>query len=156
MDHAQAERRILKTTRAYLIAGGNRDRAVEQLESEGIPSVAARLAADLVPIAFGWALLKKMGLRKFPSVFELPDYQQSVKVADSHVFTAALVVAVGVFDEGYTDIFSKDVVSMLVSQSAEVDAVNKALNAEPDLDLSEACISSQLLGYSIEDFRDNA
>lgn len=156
MDHTEAERQVYMTIRAYLLANGDRDNAVDRLTEEGLSRVAAGLRADLVPMAFGWGLLKKMGVKRFPSEFDLLDTGEKVKVSDSHVFTTALGFALGVFENGYTEIFSKRVVEMLVSNSAEIDALNKALNAEPELELSKISLSSSLFGYSAEEYAANA
>jgi hypothetical protein len=156
MDHKEAERQVYLTTRAYLLANGDRDNAVDQLTDEGLSRMAAGLRADLVPMAFGWGLLKKMGVMRFPSEFNLSDTGEKVKVSDSHVFTTALGFALEVFENGYTEIFSKRVVEMLVSHSPEVDALNKALNAEPELELTEVSLSSSLVGYSAEEYAANA
>jgi hypothetical protein len=45
---------------------------------------------------------------------------------------------------------------MFVSQSAEVNALNKALNADPDIELSEVSFTSSLFGYSVEEYEANA
>jgi hypothetical protein len=156
MDHKEAERQVYLTTRAYLLANGDRDNAVDRLTDEGLSRVAAGLRADLVPMAFGWGLLKKMGVMRFPSEFNLLDTGEKVRVSDSHVFTTALGFALEVFENGYTEIFSKIVVEMLVSHSAEVDVLNKALIAEPKLELSELSLSSSLFGYSAEEYAANA
>lgn len=156
MDHSEAERQVLLTTRAYLLEDGSRDGAVNRLVEEGLSEVASNLRADLVPMAFGWVLLKKVGVEKFPSYFELTDTQENVRVSDSHVFTAALSIAVKVFEEGYNEMFSKRVVEMLVQHSAEVDALNKALNSDPNLDLSEVTLASKLSGYSSTEYNENA
>ena len=156
MNHSEAERQVLLTTRAYLLANGDRNGAAEQLVEEGLVKIAAEIRADLVPIAFGWALLRKMGVRKFPSEFNLSDTGEKVNVSDSHVFTAALGCAIQVLENGYSEIFSKRVVQMLISNSAEVDVLNKALDAEPNIDLSDVSLSSNLLGYSASDYAENA
>ncbi len=156
MNHSEAENQVLLTTRAYLLAEGDQDRAIANLVKEGLSELAASLRTDLIPIAFGWCLLKKMGVTKFPNVFNLQDTGEQVMVADSHVFIAALGIAKDVFESGYTEIFSQRVVEMLVSHSAEVDALNKALNSMPDLELSEVTLSSSLLGYTSEDYVKNA
>jgi len=156
MEHKEAEQQVYLTTRAYLLANGDRDNTINQLTKEGMSKVAAGLRADLVPMAFGWGLLKKMGVNNFPSEFNLTDTGEKVKVSDSHVFTTALSFALEVFENGYTEIFSKRVVEMLVSQSAEVNASNKALNDEPELDLSEVSLSSSLFGYTAGEYEENA
>ena len=156
MNHAEAEKQVYLTTRAYILASGDRDNAIERLTEDGLSRVAASLSSDLVPMAFGWALLKKMGVKQFPSEFSLSDTGDKVKVSDSHVFTAALKFAVDVFENGYTEIFSKRVVEMFVSHSAEVNALNKALESEPNIELSEVKLSSSLFGYSVEEYAANA
>jgi len=126
MDHKEAEEQVYLTTRAYILVNGDRDNAIAKLTDEGLSRVAAGLRADLVPMAFGWALLKKMGVNNFPSEFLLSDTGEKVKVSDSHVFTTALGFALEVFENGYTEIFSKRVVEMLVSQSSEVNALKQS------------------------------
>lgn len=156
MDHSQAEKYVLETTRAFILAEGDRENAIGLRVKEGFSNVEAALHADLVSMAFGWALLKKMGVRQFPSELDLSDTGEKVKVSDSHVFTTALGIAFDVFQNGYTDIFSQRVVEMLISQSADVDALNRALNSEPDLNLSEVSLSSSLFGYTSGEFEQNA
>ena len=156
MNHEEAEKKVYLTTRAYLLSDGDRDRATNDLENNGLSKIASELFADLVPMAFGWGLLKKMGVKQFPSEINLTDTGETVKVSDSHVFTTALGFAFEVFENGYTEIFSKRVVEMLVSQSAEVNALNNALNSEPDLDLSQVSLSASLFGYTAEEFLANA
>ncbi|MCF6439256.1 hypothetical protein L1077_07430 [Pseudoalteromonas luteoviolacea] len=156
MDHSQAEKYLLETTRAYILASGDKENAIAFLVKEGFSNIAAALYADLVPMAFGWGLLKTMGVQKFPSEFDLTDTGEKVKVSDSHIFTTALGIALDIFRNGYTDIFSQRVVEMLISHSAEVVALNKALNSEPDLNLSEVSFSSSLLGYTSVEFEQNA
>lgn len=156
MDHSQAEKDVLETTRAYILANGERDNAIDLLVEKGFSNLAAALRVDLVPIAFGWALLKKMGVQKFPSDFDLSDTGEKIHVSNSHVFTAALSMALDVFQTGYTDIFSQRVVEMLIAHSAEVDALNNALNSDPNLNLSEVSLSTSLFGYTSEEFQQNA
>lgn len=156
MDHSQAEKDVLETTRAYLLADGERDNAIKLLVEEGFSNIAAALRVDLVPIAFGWALLKKMGVQQFPSEFDLSDTGEKVHVSNSHVFTAALSIALDVFQNGYTEMFSQRVVEMIITHSAEVDALNKALNSDPNLNLSEVTLSSSLFGYTSKEFQQNA
>ena len=156
MNHSEAERQVLLTTRAYLVADGNPDIAISNLMEDGFSNLAASLRTDLVPMAFGWCLLKKMGVTKFPSEFYLEDTGESVRIADSHVFLAALGIAKKIFENGYTEMFSRRVVEMLVSNSAEVDVLNKSLNSEPDLELSEVTLSCSLFGYTAEEFVNNA
>jgi hypothetical protein len=156
MDHSEAKREVLFTTRAFLMANGDREKAIEQLVIDGFSEIKANLRVDLIPIAFGWALLKKMGVESFPSYFELPDSGEKVNVSGSHVFLAALDVAIDVFENGYTEIYSERVIRMLVDRSAEVDAMNRALNAEPHLNISQVKLSSSLHGYSVEEYESNA
>ncbi len=156
MNHSQAERLIIQTTRAFLLASGDRDKAIDLLIEEGIAGVAAALYSDLIPMAFGWALLKEIGVQKFPIEIELQDEGTKVKVTNSHLFTAALNLAWDIFQNGYTEIFSKRVVEMLVSHSAEVVAMNKALNSDPKLNVAEVELTSSLFGYSSKEFAQHA
>jgi hypothetical protein len=95
-------------------------------------------------------------VQQFPSEFDLTDTGEKVKVSNSHSFTAALGIALDVFQNGYTDIFSQRVVEMLISHSAEVDALNRALNSDPNLNLAEVSLSSSLFGYTSGEFEQHA
>jgi len=156
MEHEEAVRQIYLTTRAFLTENEDRERIIDKLIEEGLSPVAASLRVDLVPMAFGWGLLKKMGVKKFPSEFELSDSGAMARVSESHVFVAALGLAIDVFERGYTEIFSQRVVEMLVSHSAEFDSLNKALHTDPSLDLAEVSFSSSLNGYSVKEYIENA
>ena len=151
MDHEEAERLVIRT--AQLTAAlGNEDEVRKQLCNDGLSGADAKKAYYFVQAAFGWALIKKLGVSKFPSDLRFQSRRGdfSVPVSSQHVFTAALVVAVNIMEHGYTQALPKEVFSSVALSSAEADAVNKALNAGEDV--SGAEISTAFHGFEPEDF----
>lgn len=97
--------------------------------------LAKKLYAFL-PMAFGWALLKRMGVSSLPGTFILLDKNGNdveFKVSDQSIFMGALSIAYKVFEYGYTAVLTKEVVTELINNSVEVIAANKALNAGEDI-----------------------
>ncbi|MEO0826057.1 MAG: hypothetical protein AAFY67_10390 [Cyanobacteria bacterium J06642_9] len=159
MNHEKAVDRVRFIS--HCAFHNNMDRAitVALLVREGLTQLEANIAFDLIPIAFGWALLRKMGIEEFPSVFILRNENledQEVPVSSSHIFTAALSIAFDIFTRGYTDDFPKDLVTALCFESADVNAVSKALKADPNIDLSASKLTTILFGYTKDEFQDVA
>ena len=147
------------TARAYVEADGDRDGVINALERRGLFHLEASLRADLVPMAFGWALLRKMGVRSFPSVFVLRQdsgEDEQIAVGDSHVFTAALGLADDVMENGHTKVRNQATVQCVCYQSTDLIAVSQALDADPQLDLAEVELTGILYGYSIEQYQSAA
>lgn len=125
------------------------------LADQGLEGTESDVAVEVVVTAFGWAILRRMGIAKFSSVFIIhqPGGEQGeLNVAESHLFTAALGIATGLFENGYTSSLSKDGVSAIVAASAEVGAVSQALNDNPSTDLTKASLKTSFYGFDVRDF----
>ncbi|MEO0533149.1 MAG: hypothetical protein AAF215_04705 [Cyanobacteria bacterium P01_A01_bin.123] len=157
MNHKEALDRVRFISHSAFHNDMDRVSTVDLLVREGLNQLEANIAFDLIPIAFGWALLRKMGVEEFPSVFILRNENledQEVPVSSSHIFTAALSIAFDIFERGYTDDFSKDLVTALCFESADVNAVSKALKADPNIDLVASKLTTILYGYTKDEFQD--
>ena len=93
-----------------------------------------------IPMAFGFVLAKRMGIEKFPSEYYLLN-KKGEKVlfplANEHYFTAALTLAYETLENGWNERLSKESYEAVIAHSAEMDALNKALNNGEDITGSE-------------------
>ncbi len=108
------------------------DELVETLVRDGVGEVDAELLVRFVPVAFSFALLKLMGLSKFPSTFCVSDASGEwveMPMAAEHYFSAALYLGYEVTTYGYTDRIRKQTFRAITMRSAEMDAVNRFLEA---------------------------
>ena len=100
-----------------------------------------------------------MGVENFPSALILRDpegRESEVRVADSHIYTAALAIGFEVVTDGYTDSVPKEAFSRICNESAEVGALSKLLNEQPETDLSQIQLSAVLFGYTAIDYERSA
>lgn len=98
------------------------------LIGEGIGEVDAELLIRFVPCALSFPLLKRMGLDKFPSTYQVRNCAGQwieLPLADEHYFWAALEVGYDVTTRGYTQRVSKETFRAVTSRSAEMRVVNQ-------------------------------
>jgi len=106
--------------------------AVAALVQSGVREVDAELLIRFVPCALSFALLKLMGLSRFPSTFQVKDdagQWVELPLAAEHYFSAALGVGYEVTTRGYTERISKETFQALTLRSAEMNAVNQFFEA---------------------------
>lgn len=106
--------------------------AVAALVHGGVGEVDAELLVRFVPSALSFALLKRVGLSKFPSTFQVRDHPGrwvEMPLAAEHYFTAALGVGYEVTTRGYTERVSEETFRALTLRSAEMNALNKFFEA---------------------------
>jgi hypothetical protein len=104
------------------------EEAVAALVAGDIAEVDAELLIRLVPCVLSFALLKLLGLIKFPSTYQVKnDAGQCVELplAAEHYFSTALSVGYDVTTQGYTERVSKAVFQAVTLRSAEMNAVNQ-------------------------------
>jgi hypothetical protein len=104
------------------------EEAVADLVRDGIGSVDAELLIRFVPCALTFALLKLMGLGKFPSTYQVQNSDGKwveLPLVCEHYFSAALGVGYDVTTKGYTKRVNKETFRTVMSRSAEINAVNK-------------------------------
>jgi hypothetical protein len=99
-------------------------------------NLTARKIYYFLPITFGWVLLKKMGVQNFPSTFKVlnkNNKEVEFNVSGQDIFMGSLTLAFNIFEHGYTEIITQEVVTELINRSSEVDAANRALNAGSEI-----------------------
>jgi hypothetical protein len=104
------------------------EEAVAALVRDGIGDVDADLLIRFVPCALSFALLKLMGLSKFPSTYQVRNSAGQwveLPLAAEHYFSAALWVGYDVTTRGYTQRVSKAAFQAVTLRSAEMNAVNQ-------------------------------
>lgn len=126
-----------------------------ELVRDGIGEVDAGLLIWFVPCAMSFALLKLMGMTKFPSMFQVKsDNGQWVEspLASEHYFTAALTTGYLVTTQGYSDRISKETFQAVTSRSAEMNAVNRFFEAGHTIEeLAGSSLGSPtLIGITLE------
>ena len=136
---------------------GIRNEAIAKLVAQGMEESRAALGVDLLPIAFGWVAMRKMGVRHVPDslvlrVLGAEDVEHPV--AECPLFNAAYDIANDLFDNGFTDLFPHSVVEALCFSSADVKALTKALGENENLNLGEIEFTSVLFGYTPQDIEE--
>lgn len=102
--------------------------AVAALVRYGVGEVDAELLIRFVPCGLSFALLKLLGLTKFPSTYQVQDAAGQwveMPLAVEHYFSTALGVGYDVTTRGYTERVSKAVFQAVTLRSAEMNAVNQ-------------------------------
>jgi hypothetical protein len=102
--------------------------AVAALVRDGVSEVDAELLVRFVPCGLSFALLRLLGLTKFPSTYQVQNAAGQwveLPLADEHYFSTALGVGYDVTTRGYSERVSKAVFQAATLRSAEMGAVNK-------------------------------
>jgi hypothetical protein len=108
------------------------EEAIATLTRNGIGEVDAELLIRFVPCALSFALLKLMGLSKFPSTFQVQNNAGQwveMPLAAEHYFSTALGIGYDVTTRGYSERVNKEAFRAVTLRSAEMNAVNKFLEA---------------------------
>lgn len=156
MNHDQAAKRAQAIAEACCARQMNRSFVVNDLVAQGLSPTESDVGIEVVASAFGWAILRRMGVESFPHVYQLQQEGAEpieVRIADLHLFTAALGIAIDLFENGYTSSLPKDGVSTIVEYSSEVSAVSTALRENPSTDLSQTTLRpASFFGFERKEF----
>jgi hypothetical protein len=104
------------------------EEAVAALVRDGVGEVDAELLVRFVPCGLSFALLKILGLTRFPSTYQVQNAAGlwvELPLAAEHYFSAALSVGYDVTTRGYTEWVSKAVFQAVTLRSAEMNVVNQ-------------------------------
>jgi hypothetical protein len=104
------------------------EEVVADLVRDGIGDVDAELLIRFDPCALSFALLKLMGLGKFPIAYHVQNSAGQwveLPLAAEHFFSAALRVGYDVTTRGYTERVSREAFQAVTLRSAEMHAVNQ-------------------------------
>lgn len=106
---------------------------VEQAQQTGFSLPDAERCVAFFPIAFGRVVIEKLGKVNFSQHYTLKEelYQFEHLLADEPIYQLALKVATQGFNRSKV---RADVFQAIINRSAEVNAVNKALNQHGDVD----------------------
>jgi hypothetical protein len=133
VSHNEALQRVMRVIDLIAARPDIADKdVVAALVREGVGEVDAELLIRFVPCAMSFALLKLMGLSKFPSTFQVQDNSGQwveMPLAAEHYFSAALSVGYDVTTRGYTERVSRETFQALILRSAEMNAVNQFFEA---------------------------
>jgi hypothetical protein len=159
LTHEQARSAVL--TVVNIVSKSPRLRDLElilALEAEGFSHLHAEKLCVFVPSAFGWALLKRMGLRSFPShyvVFNRLGAEVELPIAREHYFTAALQLGFEILERGWTPYLTKETFTNVLVRSAECGVLNKFLNSGKSL-ADAKLLPLRVLQFSAEDANEEA
>ncbi|NKJ44252.1 MULTISPECIES: hypothetical protein [unclassified Novosphingobium] len=123
------------------------ERKVEGLRRQGFSEGEALRLVALLPLAFSRAVLEKLGVRHFVHQINVIRSDGSILIADlkrQPEYIGGLKLARRHCAHGRMD---HEIFKLIVSSSADIDAVSKALNAGADI--KGATIASSLLGTDI-------
>lgn len=135
IDHHVVEATILVAVESFL-EYENGEQIYSSLTARFGDEVIAKKLYVFVPIGFGWALLRKMGVSSFPDdffIFDEKGEKVEAKIANQHFFTAALGIAQNTIEFGYAPPITKAVFTAIIAHSADVMAANKALYRGADI-----------------------
>jgi hypothetical protein len=128
-SHAEALERVMRVIDLIAAHPNITDvEVVAALVVEGVGGVDAELLIRFVPCALSFPLLKRMGLDKFPSSYQVRSSAGEwveLPLADEHYFRAALGVGYDVTTQGYTQRVSQETFRAVTSRSAEIRVVNE-------------------------------
>jgi len=105
---------------------------VSEMTKLGASKTDAELLAIFVPSAFGWVLLRDLGVTNLPTTFiasNAAGMDVEIVAARQPFFATALLVASAIFRQGYTFEITQGVFLSVVSRSAEADCVRQATQA---------------------------
>lgn len=132
MEHHHALQNVLYAVGVFSDKRESEAEEIVSILSKGIGSdVHGNKLYAFVPMAFGFVLAKRMGIEIFPSEYYLLDRNKdkvSFPLAEEHYFTAALTLAYETLENGWSEHLSKDSYEAVIAHSAEIDALNRALN----------------------------
>ena len=136
-SHELAMQRVLLTVKGFHETPDIDDETlVAQLCDADIPKVDAELLVLFVPMAFSFAILRRMGVTSFPNTYLVSnrhDKPVEMPIAREHYFSTALQVAFSTTEHGYNDTVTREGFEAIVSRSAEMNAANKLLDKGGDL-----------------------
>lgn len=136
-SHELAMERVLLTVKGFHETPDIEDEALaSRLCDAGVPKVDAELLVLFVPMAFSFAIFRKMGVTSFPNTFLVSDRHDKpveMPIAREHYFSTAQQIAFSTTEHGYNDAVTREGFEAIVSRSAEMNAANKLLDQGGDL-----------------------
>ncbi len=136
-DHEKWQRAAIELCRIVVGEPGiSEDGLVTALVALGYRMIDAEKLCLFVPSAFTWATMKRMGVKAFPSTYIVSDAagnDVALPIASEHIFTAALFLAHETLTHGWSQELPRSTFEAVACRSAEMDALNQALDAKVNL-----------------------
>lgn len=133
IDHSSATKGVIDTISAIESNTSiGEDELVNFLQKKGYSRIEAEKLNVFVPSAFSWPIIKKLEIDSLPDHFiamSIDGAEVRIEVGSQHYFTAALVLAFSTIENGWNAIVSRKAYETVAGRSAEMDAVNKVLDA---------------------------
>jgi hypothetical protein len=109
---------------------------VAALVSKGIAGVDAGFLAAVVPIAFSWMILRKLGVEGFGDelfAFDSKERPVAFAMVREHYFAAALSIADDIATHGFSSRISRTTFEAIVARSRLMQVANDRLDAGEDV-----------------------
>ncbi|MEG0132170.1 MAG: hypothetical protein RSA22_08480 [Acinetobacter sp.] len=141
MEHQQALQNVLYAVDVFSKNASSEPEKIISIFTRDIENeIHANKLYCFVPMAFGFVLAKRMGIEKFPSEYYLLNQNNEkmlFPLSNEHYFTAALTLAYETFEHGWSEQLSKESYEAVIAHSAEINALNRALNSGVNVSGSE-------------------
>jgi hypothetical protein len=116
---------------------------INKLRENGLNMEEAERLIAFFPIAFGRVIINTLGNVDFSDLYRIKENGKEFKLTDEPIYKLAENVALESYETG---LVGRELFSAIATRSAELNAVNKALNE--DVDLNSAVFKPVLLfGY---------
>ncbi len=122
---------LLQISQYFAAAAGKDDGdLINMLMEAGHPREFAERLVAFLPIAFGRVVIAHIGEMDLSDEYLVTETNSRHSLLNEPVYTSALAFATGAYQSG---ILSRDCFSAVATRSAELSAVNRALNKGADL-----------------------
>jgi hypothetical protein len=136
-EHEKWHRAVLELCQIVVAEPGiSEDGLVAALVARGHRTIDAEKLCLFVPSAFTWATMKRMGVKSFPSTYVVSDAagnDVALPISGEHIFTAAQFLANETLTHGWSEELPRSTFEAVACRSAEMDALNQALDAKVNL-----------------------
>ena len=140
MSPQQATQFVLQAIPILAQPGISNDEAIAQLQALGHSAVRATKLCVLVPEALAWPVLKQLGMKGFPTHFDVINRAGDtvqLPVSGQSLFGAALVLGEAVFEKGWWPPLRREAYEAVAGRSAGIDGANRVFNAGGNLQDAE-------------------
>ena len=125
---------LITLSEIFLNASEEDGDLVRIVEQKGYKTVDAERYVAFMPIAFGRVVINRIGKVSFSSLYKIKENSRVYSLEKEPIFCMATDLAIKCYEQGIVD---KEVFSAIATRSAELNAVDKALNAGDDINGAE-------------------
>lgn len=121
---------LINNAAVFQIPSSDDKELIEAVEKNGFETEEAERYVALMPVAFGRVVINQIAKITFSTKYKTDQWSDEFNLTDEPIFMLASELAEKCYKEG---VLEKELFSDIATRSAELSAVNKALNAEEDL-----------------------